>query len=383
MADPEQSHDCIECSLLDACQGPGPDFAGQQLRGLARRLGPFPPGTHLFRTGDPFHAISTVHSGTVKTFVIDAEGREQVLGFFLPGEVIGLGAIDSGHYPCNAVALDTVHLCSVAFPALAALATHARGVQQELFRLLSHGIRKASLMAGDASAEVRIAAFLVLLRRHHQASGGQASRLHLTMSRGDIANYLRLAPETVSRVMRRFQDEALLHVAGREVELIDPARIENLARAMLPDLDSTEQRQKETERVVCPRHTVDEDKDQQRAEPGHEPRCATAATPQRDHAEADVNAEQDQLGCEPGRGEWVEPQDREQQQGTEQQQGVEHDAGATDRWRQHPALTQLQQQATQREQRTARQHQPDVGQLDLQIERRHRQPGRPSARGRR
>ena len=89
-----------------------------ELHCLVEHTGPFHEGDHLFREGDPFTAIAAVRSGTVKTCVIDTSGREQVLGFFLPGEIIGLNAIHSARYPCNAIALDTVLLCRFSFPAM-------------------------------------------------------------------------------------------------------------------------------------------------------------------------------------------------------------------------------------------------------------------------
>ena len=90
-----------------------------------------------------------MRAGTVKTYVIDREGHEHVLGFHLPGEVIGLNAIDGDRYPCNAVALDTVMLCRFSFPKISVLATRVPGLQRELFRLLSRDIGRAALLAGD------------------------------------------------------------------------------------------------------------------------------------------------------------------------------------------------------------------------------------------
>lgn len=169
----------------------------------------------------------------MKTFVIDAEGREQVLGFFLPGEVIGLNAIHSERYPCNAVALDTVMLCRFSFPMMATLAQRMPGLQGQLFRLLSQDIGKATLLAGDYSADQRMAAFLVTLSRRYAQRGFSPSRFALTMARTDIANYLRLASETVSRVLRRFQDEGLLLVERREVAILDMDRLGALAQPVL------------------------------------------------------------------------------------------------------------------------------------------------------
>ena len=118
-------------------------------------------GELVFRKGEPFAAIFAVRAGMVKTRRDRRDGREQVLGFHLPGEIIGLNAIHAAKYPCDAVALDTVMLCRFSFPALATLATRMPGVQQQLFRLLSQDIGKAALLAGDYSADERMAAFLV------------------------------------------------------------------------------------------------------------------------------------------------------------------------------------------------------------------------------
>ena len=232
--DGDELHFCSTCAFSAACREQGYDKTQlRDLHVLVEHVGPFHEGDYLFREGDAFNAIAAVRAGTVKTFVADDQGREQVLGFFLPGEVIGLNAISHARYPCNAVALDTVMLCRFSFPMIATLALRMPGLQQQLFRLLSLDIGKAALLAGDYSADERMAAFLVALSRRYAARGFSAERFHLTMARTDIANYLRLAPETVSRVLRRFQDDGLLQIDRREVELLDPARLTDLARAVL------------------------------------------------------------------------------------------------------------------------------------------------------
>ena len=227
---------CSTCAFSEACLSQGLDkFALGELHVLVEHVGPFREGEHIFREGDDFTAIAAVRAGTVKTYVVDANGQEQVLGFFLPGEVIGLNAISHSRYPCNAVALDTVMLCRFSFPKMALLATRLPGLQAQLFRLLAQDIGKAMLLAGDYSADQRMAAFLVALSRRYAARGFSATRFHLTMSRTDIANYLRLAPETVSRVLRRFQDEGLVLVERRELEVRDAERLQALASTVLRD----------------------------------------------------------------------------------------------------------------------------------------------------
>lgn len=225
---------CSTCAFSSACMAEGMDKSQlRDLHVLVEHVGPFAPGDHVFREGDPFTAIAAVRAGTVKTYVVDAQGREQVQGFFLPGEVIGLNAIHNQRYPANAVALDTVTLCRFSFPQMALLATRLPGLQQHLFRLLSQDIGKAALLAGDFSADERMAAFLIALSRRYAARGFSGRTFNLTMARTDIANYLRLAPETVSRVLRRFQDDGLLNIERREVELVGRERLDQLASGVL------------------------------------------------------------------------------------------------------------------------------------------------------
>ena len=232
--DGDQFRFCSTCAFSATCLAQGFDKSRlEELHMLVAHVGPFEEGQHIFREGDPFEAIAAVRVGTVKTYVTDNEGREQVLGFFLPGEVIGLNAISHSRYPCNAVALDSVMLCKFSFPNIAALATRMPGLQQQLFRLLSQDINKAALLAGNFTADERMAAFLVSLSRRYAARGFSPNRFVVSMTRTDIANYLRLASETVSRVLRRFQDEGLLHVERRDIELLQRPQLEALARHVL------------------------------------------------------------------------------------------------------------------------------------------------------
>ncbi|MFD0737864.1 cyclic nucleotide-binding domain-containing protein [Lysobacter koreensis] len=232
--DGDTLHFCSTCAFSQACLSEGMDKSAlMDLHVLVEHVGPYHAGDHLFREGDPFDAIAAVRAGTVKTYVIDREGREHVLGFHLPGEVIGLNAIDGEHYPCNAVALDTVMLCRFSFPKMAMLAARLPGLQRQLFRLLSRDIGRAALLAGDWTADQRMAAFLIGLSGRLAARGFSPHRFQLTMPRTDIANYLRLAPETVSRVLKRFQAEGVLRVDRRELEVLQHAQLAELAAPVL------------------------------------------------------------------------------------------------------------------------------------------------------
>lgn len=234
--DGDELNFCSTCAFSSACLERGYDKSRlNDLHVLVEHVGPYQEGTHIFREGDGFNAIAAIRAGTVKTYVTDMEGREQVHGFFLPGEIIGLNAISSSRYPCNAVALETVLLCRFSFPRMAVLATQMPGLQKQLFRLLSEDIGKASLLAGDFTAEERMAAFLLILSRRYALVGFSATRFRLTMTRTDIANHLRLASETVSRIFKRFQAHELIRVERRNIELLDLSLLHDIARNVLRD----------------------------------------------------------------------------------------------------------------------------------------------------
>lgn len=225
---------CSTCAFGSVCIGGDVDkTALRDLHCLVEHVGTFHAGDTIFRTGARFGAIYAVRTGTVKTRLIDLGGRELVLGFHLPGELIGLNAIEPEVYPCDAVALDEVEVCRFSFPALATLAARVPAIQRELFRRLSRDIGSAALLAGDYSADERLAAFLIGFSRRCAERGHPADTLRLAMSRGDVANYLRLAAETVSRVLRRFQDQGLIRVDGRHVTIARPAQLFELARPIL------------------------------------------------------------------------------------------------------------------------------------------------------
>lgn len=232
--DGDELNFCSTCAFSSACLDRGYDKSRlRDLHVLVEHVGPFREGEHIFREGDPFNAIAAIRAGTVKTYVTDLEGREQVQGFFLPGEVIGLSAISESRFPCNAIALETVLLCRFSFPKIATLAAQMPGLQEQLFRLLSTDIGKATLLAPDFRAEERMAAFLLILSRRYASVGLSARRIRLAMPRTDIANYIRLAPETVSRILKRFQQQALIAVDRREVEILDMDRLRAIARNVL------------------------------------------------------------------------------------------------------------------------------------------------------
>jgi CRP/FNR family transcriptional regulator len=225
---------CRSCALASVCAMVGygkPELS--PLHGLMEHLGPYRPGETVFRQGDPFEAVFAVRSGLVKTRQLDGHGREHVLGFFLPGEVIGLDAIYPDRFPCDAVALDDAQFCRFSFPAMSALATRQPAVQRHLFRLISRPLGTTRLLVGDHSADERMAAFLVDLGERYAARGFPGTHFQLGMSRSDIANHLSLAAETVSRTLTRFRAQGLIEIRGRVLHLRDALRLRELGWKLL------------------------------------------------------------------------------------------------------------------------------------------------------
>lgn len=233
--DGDAAHFCSTCVFGAVCTSHEVDkIALGELHFLVEHVGPFRANSYVFRTGEPFKAIYAVRSGVVKTVYAGSAGREHIAGFHLPGEMIGLAAIHAQRFPCDAVAVDTAYLCRFEFRTLATLTTRLPQVQAELFRLLSKDISNATLLAGDHAADERLAAFLLGLSRRLAARGFSARAFRLPMVRRDIANHLNLAPETVSRVLRRLHDQGWIRVADRQVELLRPDELARLAGAVLP-----------------------------------------------------------------------------------------------------------------------------------------------------
>lgn len=223
---------CCSCPLGPGCFPGSADAAHlQELERLVEHTTPVHAGHLLFRQGDRFQYLTAIRLGTVKTYAVDREGREQTLGFHMPGDFLGLSAIDEERYPCNAVALDTVSLCRLPFHEIAELATRMPMLQATLFRLMSRDIARATQLACNSMADERLAAFLIDMADRMAARGYAANRWQFTMSRMDIASYLRLAPETLSRLLRRFQAEGLVNVEGRDVEVRGRDRLQALAAA--------------------------------------------------------------------------------------------------------------------------------------------------------
>ena len=234
---------CQACSLNEICLPVGIDDEDmERLDAIIDRKRPLARGDHLFRVGDRFRALYAVRSGSLKTYATSEDGQEQVMGFHLPGELVGLDAIANDSHPLAARALETTSVCEIPFDQLESLSNQLPGLQHQILRVMRQEIRddeQSMLTLGQRSAEERLAAFLISLSNRYRRRGFSPTQFNLTMSRGDIGNYLGLALETVSRLFTRFQNEGLLKVERRHVELLDRERLCRFSSAnCYPDASS-------------------------------------------------------------------------------------------------------------------------------------------------
>lgn len=223
---------CKDCSLATLClpMGLDPDDV-ERLDSIVNRSRPFHRGDHIFRESDKFHSLRVITSGSIKTYTPNENGSEQVLGFHLPGEVIGLDAIQNDQHTCSAVALETTAVCDIPFDQLESLSGSISSLQHQIYRLLSREIGHETEMLtllGKKSAEERLATFLLSFSERFKKRGFSATDFFLSMSRHEIGNYLGLAVETVSRLFTRFQDEGLLQVERKHVQLLDMVRLNEM-----------------------------------------------------------------------------------------------------------------------------------------------------------
>jgi len=224
---------CQDCSLFQLCLPVGIDRAElRELDRIIKRRRPMQRGEHLFVSRDAFHSIYAVRSGSLKTYSLTADGREQVTGFFLPGEIVGLDAIGGGQHSCAARALETTSVCEIPFAELETLGERLPSLPKQMLRIMSkemHHDQLLLMLLGKRAADERLAAFLLSLSQRFGQRGYSSSEYNLSMARNDIGNYLGLAVETVSRLFSRLQDEGILAVRGRHVRILDASRLRKLA----------------------------------------------------------------------------------------------------------------------------------------------------------
>ena len=216
---------CSSCHLRDLCLPSGMDdinMARLDSMKFSRRK--LKAGETLYQEGDRFQYLFAVRIGTLKSSLILSDGREQVSGFHIAGELVGLDGVAQGHHASATMALEDSEICAIPYAHLSEMASGTSGMQHVISRLMSREIlREHSLMMllGSMNAEERLAAFLLNLSQRYAARGYSGREFHLRMSRAEIGSYLGLKLETVSRAFSAFQQQRLLDVDKRHIRIVD------------------------------------------------------------------------------------------------------------------------------------------------------------------
>lgn len=223
---------CGNCNMREMCLPKGlrsEDMTSFEKVVYARRR--IRRGEALFAAGDEFKAIYAVRSGFFKTSLVDNDGREQVTGFFMGGELLGMDGIGSGRYHGTAIALEDSEVCVMPYTLLEQISAEVPALQRQLHSVMAREIVRdhgVMMLLGSMRAEERLATFLLNLSRRFTARGYSASDFHLRMTREELGSYLGLKLETVSRLFSRFHDEKLIEVQQKHVRILDIAGLESL-----------------------------------------------------------------------------------------------------------------------------------------------------------
>ncbi len=222
----ELRRSCGSCALHELCLSAGIDDADlARLDHVVRDRRALDRGSMLFRQEDPFHALYVVRSGSFKTYVQSASGDVQILGFSLPGEVLGVAALADDRHPMSAEALERSSICELPIAQLQQIVSEVPSLHRQLMRVVGREAVADSrhlVMMGRQQAQERLAIFLRSLSERYGRLSRDTVTLTLPMSRNDIANYLGLVVETVSRVLSRMEAAGVLAVNRKSVSILRP-----------------------------------------------------------------------------------------------------------------------------------------------------------------
>ncbi|OOG51649.1 fumarate/nitrate reduction transcriptional regulator Fnr [Polaromonas sp. C04] len=224
---------CSNCNLRELCMPL--DLNAEELRRIdelvtTRRK--VKRGATLFHNGEKFNALYAIRTGFFKTCVAAEDGRDQVTGFQMAGEVVGLDGIVNDHHTCNAVALEDAEVCVMPFERIEELSREVNALQRHVHKIMSREIVRehgVMLLLGSMRAEERLAAFLLNLAQRLHARGFSPSELVLRMTREEIGSYLGLKLETVSRTFSKFAEDGIVEVRQRHIRILDAATLQRIA----------------------------------------------------------------------------------------------------------------------------------------------------------
>lgn len=196
------------------------------------RRRPLDRGAAIFRQDTDFNSLFIVRSGSMKSVRVSEDGIDQVIDFHLPGDLLGLDAISDSRYLNSAIALETTTVCELPFKRFLAVAQEHKALQHLLFRLMSHELTHDDRLSRSLThhrAEGRLADFLLNLGKQYELRGYSRTEFNLSMIKSDIANYLGLANETVSRIFTRFRQRGVIATHGKYVKILKVATLSEVA----------------------------------------------------------------------------------------------------------------------------------------------------------
>jgi len=223
---------CSNCNMRELCMPVGlNDIELQKIDDLIGTRRKVKRNETLFRNGEKFVSLYAIRTGFFKTCVATEDGRDQVTGFQMAGEIMGLDGIVNDHHSCDAVALEDAEVCVMPFEKIEELSREVTSLQHHVHKIMSREIVRehgVMLLLGSMRAEERLAAFLLNLVQRLHARGFSQSELILRMTREEIGSYLGLKLETVSRTFSKFVEEGIVEVKQRHVRILDTAALQNL-----------------------------------------------------------------------------------------------------------------------------------------------------------
>jgi CRP/FNR family transcriptional regulator len=226
---------CSSCSLRELCMPAGLEPSElKRIDELVSTRRKVKRRETLFRNGEPFTSLYAIRTGFFKTRVASEDGRDQVTGFQMAGEIIGLDGIVNDQHTCDAVAIEDAEVCVMPFQHLEALSREVTALQRHVHQIMSREIVRehgVMLLLGSMRAEERLAAFLLNLVQRLHARGFSQSEFILRMTREEIGSYLGLTLETVSRTLSKFMGDGIVEIDQRKVRIVDP---EGLRRIVNP-----------------------------------------------------------------------------------------------------------------------------------------------------
>jgi CRP/FNR family transcriptional regulator len=228
---------CSNCRLSSLCLPLALESDDiDKLDNIVQRGKPLQKGEHVYQEGGPFSAVYAVRSGAIKAYRVTDDGREQVTGFYFPGEILGMDGIAKNSHACSARALETSAVCEIPFSSLEELSAKMPNLQRHFFQLMSREItedQQLITLLSKNTAEERIAALMLSISSRNARRKLSSTRFRLPMSRIDIGNYLGLTVETVSRVFSRLQKLDILEVSNKEITINDTRALQDIANVII------------------------------------------------------------------------------------------------------------------------------------------------------